>query len=231
MATSFSPANNTTVTTAANFIPKLWSDEIIASYKKNLVLANLVMKMNFTGKKGDTVHIPAPVRGSASAKTAANAVTLIAESDSRGRSGRLLDQFDLVAVRIFHEGDHGRAELHRSRWTRDLAALLNDVVADRLHVRHADREMAEARPDLVGFGLVPVVGELDQRRAASKLVTGLAGGGLVLVGGQEHQGEATLVVLSAAHLLHPEQVAVEVHRGIEIAHAQHGVQESHGDLS
>ena len=82
MATAFSPANNTTVTTAANFIPKLWSDEIIASYKKNLVLANLVMKMNFTGKKGDTVHIPAPVRGSASAKGATNAVTLIVNTES-----------------------------------------------------------------------------------------------------------------------------------------------------
>jgi N4-gp56 family major capsid protein len=82
MATAFSPANNTTVTTAANFIPKLWSDEIIASYKKNLVLANLIMKMNFTGKKGDTVHIPAPVRGSASAKGATNAVTLIVNTES-----------------------------------------------------------------------------------------------------------------------------------------------------
>ena len=57
MATAFSPANNTTVTTAANFIPEIWSDEIIAAYKKNLVLANLVMKMNFKGKKGDTVQI------------------------------------------------------------------------------------------------------------------------------------------------------------------------------
>ena len=82
MATAFSPANNTTVTTAANFIPEIWSDEIIAAYKKNLVLANLVMKMNFKGKKGDTVHIPAPVRGSASAKGATNAVTLIVNTES-----------------------------------------------------------------------------------------------------------------------------------------------------
>ena len=82
MATAFSPANNTTVTTAATFIPEIWSDEIIAAYKKNLVLANLVMKMNFKGKKGDTVHIPAPVRGSASAKGATNAVTLIVNTES-----------------------------------------------------------------------------------------------------------------------------------------------------
>jgi N4-gp56 family major capsid protein len=40
------------------------------------------MKMNFKGKKGDTVHIPAPTRGSASAKTATNAVTLIAATES-----------------------------------------------------------------------------------------------------------------------------------------------------
>ena len=82
MATSFSPTNSVTVTTAANFIPEIWSDEIIAAYKKNLVLANLVMKMNFKGKKGDTVHIPAPARGSASAKTATDAVTLIAATES-----------------------------------------------------------------------------------------------------------------------------------------------------
>ena len=73
--------NNVTVTTAANFIPEVWSDEIIAAYKKNLVIANNVKKMSFKGKKGDTVHIPTPTRGSASAKTAGNQVTLIAATE------------------------------------------------------------------------------------------------------------------------------------------------------
>jgi len=82
MATSFSPTNSVTTTTAANFIPEIWSDEIVAAYKKNLVLANLVMKMNFKGKKGDTIHIPAPTRGSASAKATEAAVTLIAATES-----------------------------------------------------------------------------------------------------------------------------------------------------
>jgi N4-gp56 family major capsid protein len=80
--TAFSPANSVTPTTAATFIPEIWSDEIVAAYKKNLVLANLVMKMNFRGKKGDTVHIPAPTRGSASAKVSTDAVTLIAATES-----------------------------------------------------------------------------------------------------------------------------------------------------
>ena len=53
MATAFSPSNSVTTTTGATFIPEIWSDEIVAAYKKNLVLANLVMKMNFKGKKGD----------------------------------------------------------------------------------------------------------------------------------------------------------------------------------
>ena len=80
--TAFSPTNSVTVTSAGTFVPEIWSDEIVASYKKNLVLANLVMKMNFRGKKGDVIHIPAPTRGSASAKVATDAVTLIAASDT-----------------------------------------------------------------------------------------------------------------------------------------------------
>ena len=74
--------NHVTTTTSATFIPEVWSDEIIAAYKKNLVAANLVKKINFKGKKGDTVHIPAPTRGDASAKAASTQVTLIAATES-----------------------------------------------------------------------------------------------------------------------------------------------------
>ena len=74
-------SNQVTVTTAANFIPEIWSDEIVAAYKKNLVAANLFKKMSFVGKKGDTVHIPTPTRGAASAKTANTQVTLQAATE------------------------------------------------------------------------------------------------------------------------------------------------------
>jgi N4-gp56 family major capsid protein len=74
--------NNTTTTVAAKFIPEIWSDEVIAGYKKNLVLANLVTNMKHTGKKGDSIHIPAPARGSANAKAASTQVTLNAPSHS-----------------------------------------------------------------------------------------------------------------------------------------------------
>ena len=69
-------------TNAAKFIPEIWSDEIVAAYKKNLVLANLVKKMNFKGKKGDTVHIPKPTRGQAAAKSANTMVTIQADVES-----------------------------------------------------------------------------------------------------------------------------------------------------
>jgi len=73
--------DNVTVTTAAKFIPEIWSDEIIAAYKSNLVLATAVSKMSHTGKKGDTVHIPKPTRGAASSKAAGTQVTLIAATE------------------------------------------------------------------------------------------------------------------------------------------------------
>lgn len=72
--------NHSTVTTAANFIPELWENETIAAYKRNLVVANLVTKMSFKGKKGDTLHIPVPARGSATAKAATTEVTFIADT-------------------------------------------------------------------------------------------------------------------------------------------------------
>jgi len=47
--------NNTTAAVANNFIPELWSDEVIGAYKSNLVIANLVTKLSHKGKKGDTI--------------------------------------------------------------------------------------------------------------------------------------------------------------------------------
>ena len=113
--------NNVTVTTAATFIPEVWSDEIVAAYKKNLVAANLIKKMNFKGKKGDTVHIPAPTRGDASAKAANAQVTLIAATESEKtvsidqhwEYSRLIEDIveaqALASLRQFYTDDAGYA--------------------------------------------------------------------------------------------------------------------------
>jgi N4-gp56 family major capsid protein len=113
--------NNVTVTTAATFIPEVWSDEIVAAYKKSLVMANLVKKMSFKGKKGDTVRIPVPTRGDASAKTAGAQVTLIAATEgdivvpiaSHFEYSRLIEDIveaqALSSLRSFYTDDAGHA--------------------------------------------------------------------------------------------------------------------------
>ena len=74
--------NNTTAAVANNFIPELWSDEVIGAYKANLVTANLVTKLSHKGKKGDTIYIPVPARGAASAKAANTQVVLSAATNT-----------------------------------------------------------------------------------------------------------------------------------------------------
>jgi len=69
-------------TQSDKFIPEIWSDEVVAAYKKSLVLANLVNKMSMRGKKGDTLHIPKPTRGVATAKAANTTVTIQADTET-----------------------------------------------------------------------------------------------------------------------------------------------------
>ena len=69
-------------TAAATFIPEIWSDEVIAAYQKNLKMSPLVKKISMTGKKGDTIHVPKPIRGAASAKSESTAVTIQANLES-----------------------------------------------------------------------------------------------------------------------------------------------------
>jgi hypothetical protein len=107
--------------TGAVFIPEIWSDEIIAAYKQNLVMANLVSKMSFKGKKGDTLHIPKPTRGSASVKAASTAVVLIAATETEVQVlvnkhyeySRLIEDITevqaLSSMRKFYTGDAGYA--------------------------------------------------------------------------------------------------------------------------
>jgi len=121
MAGEFSPTNSVTNTTAATFIPQLWSDEIVAAYEKSLVLANLVNRMPMTGKKGDTLHIPKPARGDAAAKTSEAQVTLITNTedevvvsvDQHYEYSRLIEDITdvqaLASLRQFYTSDAGYA--------------------------------------------------------------------------------------------------------------------------
>lgn len=113
-------------TQADNFVPELWSDEIIATYEKTLVAVPLIKNMSFEGKKGDKLNIPSPTRGDASAKAAGTAVTLIANTegtvpvtiDQHWEYSRLIEDFAevqaLASLRQFYTADAGYALAKRS---------------------------------------------------------------------------------------------------------------------
>lgn len=137
-------SNHMTTTTQAVFIPELWSDEVVAAYKSNLVLANLVTRMNHNGKKGDTVHIPKPTRGSASSKSASTQVTLITATDTEitvslnkhYEYSRLiediLDKQAITSMRAFYTDDAGFAlskQVDTDLWTQTYALQGGDGAA------------------------------------------------------------------------------------------------------
>ena len=108
-------------TEAATFIPEIWSDEVIAQYQKNLKMSPLVKKMSMTGKKGDLIHVPKPVRGSAAAKAADTQVTIQATNegeltisiDRHFEYSRFIEDIvevqALSSLRQFYTGDAGYA--------------------------------------------------------------------------------------------------------------------------
>jgi len=123
LTTSTYPAMGGAVdnSSAATFIPEIWSDEIVASYQSNLVLAPLVKKMSMQGKKGDTIHVPKPVRGTANAKVENTAVTIQQDTESEVQIvinkhfeySRLIEDITeaqaLASLRQFYTGDAGYA--------------------------------------------------------------------------------------------------------------------------
>lgn len=142
MATSLAFTNSIDVTDGANFIPEVWSDDVIAGYKKHLVLAALVSRINHKGKKGDIIHIPAPVRGSASAKTANNVVTLVTSTANGVQVAinkhyeysfvveDILEVQGMASLRRFYTDDAGYALATQvDSDIRDLAATWNSGTA------------------------------------------------------------------------------------------------------
>jgi len=118
---AFNNVPSVTNTTAAVFIPELWSDEVIAAYEKSLVMAPLARNLSMEGKKGDTIHIPKPTRGAASAKASEAQVTLQANThteltvaiDKHFEYSNLIEDITacqaLSSLRQFYTSDAGYA--------------------------------------------------------------------------------------------------------------------------
>jgi N4-gp56 family major capsid protein len=156
--------NHVTNTTAATFIPEIWSDEIIAAYEKSLVLANLVNRMPMTGKKGDTLHIPKPTRGDASVKAASTQVTLIAATetevqvtiDQHYEYSRLIEDITdvqaLASLRQFYTSDAGYALAKRV--DTDLFALTKSFGdSDGADFVHSNSFFMDASTNLTAYAV------------------------------------------------------------------------------
>lgn len=130
------------------FIRELWGDEILAAYKANHVMVPLVVNMNHNKKKGDTVHIPRPVRGDASAKAYETQVTLIANQelssvytiDEHWEYSRLIE--DIVAIQA--------DDSIRPFYTNDAGYALSTRVDNALHAEGAKFAGANAAPTVEG---------------------------------------------------------------------------------
>ena len=119
---NFDISSSIDVTDVADFVPEVWALETVAAYKSNLVMAQLVSLIPHVGKKGDVIHIPAPSRANASAKTANTVVSLLTYADTTEKSvtidqhfhyARLLEDVaeiqGLPSIRRFFTDDAGYA--------------------------------------------------------------------------------------------------------------------------
>lgn len=144
-----------------NFIPELWSDEVIAAYKSNLVMANLVRKLNHRGKKGDTIKVPTPTRGAASTKVEENQVTLIQHGSDTGLT-ILIDKHKEYSRLIEDFTDVQALESLRSFYTDDAGYALAKEVDTRLIFEAA----------AAGFTVVEDTGKIDSTSTVNTVYEG-----------------------------------------------------------
>lgn len=136
------------------FIRELWSDEIVAAYKSNLVMPQLVVTMNHQKKKGDTVHVPRPTRGEAQAKVSEVQVKLIA------------NQANSTAYRIDEHWEY-------SRLIEDIASIQADDSLRRFYTddagyalaKRVDTNLHEEGAKFAGADAAPTVEGVDYSKA------------------------------------------------------------------
>jgi len=125
-------ASNVILTNAdtAGFVPELWSDEIFAAKKANLVVASLVRRLNVKGKKGNAINLPVPARGAASTKAVNTTVTTITES---GNDVQILLTAHFEYSRLIEDVVTIQANpALRKFYTDDAGYALADVLDDQL---------------------------------------------------------------------------------------------------
>lgn len=130
------------------FIRELWTDEIIAAYKSNLVMPQLVVSMPFTGRKGDTFHVPNPGRGAANQKVAETVVTLNSAQEGT-KQYQITEHYEysrLIEDIVSIQADDSL----RAFYTDDAGYALAKLVDTALHAEGAKFAGADAAPTVEG---------------------------------------------------------------------------------
>jgi len=124
---------NVTVNTAANFIPEIWSLEIIEAAHAALVFGNLYWK-DFEAEvkaKGDIVHIPNLSAMTTGSKTAGNAITFSVNTENK--TDLSVDKHDYVAFMVDDiaevQANTNQRQMYTKRAGYDLGALVDTYLA------------------------------------------------------------------------------------------------------
>ena len=131
MAGEFSPANAVSTTSAGDFIPEVWSLEILAAYQSNLVMAGNVVTLSHVGKRGDVIHIPTPTRAVAQQKSETSAVSPSAFTDTS--TDVSINQHWYYARLLNNRTEVQALPSLRAYFTRDAGYALAKAVDDYLH--------------------------------------------------------------------------------------------------
>jgi N4-gp56 family major capsid protein len=143
-------SNSSRTRSNSAFIPELWADEMIAAYKANLVMANLVHKLPFHGQKGDTVHVPRPVRDAGVALSEGTEVTI--QSGQATQTNYLIDTHWHYATLISDLAKIQADDSLRAFYTNDAGYALATKVDSDLHAEGAKFAGADASPTVEGTG-------------------------------------------------------------------------------
>lgn len=122
---------NVTITTGANFIPELWSLEILESSHKNTVMANLVCHHYAKAMKlGDIFHIPNLYEIAAASKAAGTDVTYTANTEAV--TNITVNQHYYAAVKIEDIVEVQANQSMRGRYTTEIGRAVAEAIDDNL---------------------------------------------------------------------------------------------------
>jgi len=125
---------NVTVSTAANFIPEIWSSEVQEAYLAELVIGSLVDRRFEPAVKqsGDTIHVPHLAAMTVATKAANTAVAFTAATEAMTNIS--IDKDYVVAFRVDNIAEvqsmNNQRQMYTTRAGKDLGTQIDTSLAD-----------------------------------------------------------------------------------------------------